>query len=101
MDEVITDNQPKCIYEIKKEEFNILANFKGKDSILTGLDILKRYKVYISKGSANMIQEFKNHKWKEDQVGKATNQPFDKFNHGFDAVRYVCLILGWLTGRGW
>jgi phage terminase large subunit len=90
-DEVIADNQPKCIYEIKKEGFNILATFKGKDSILAGLDIMKRYKIYITKGSVNLIREFKNYKWKEDQAGKATNEPIDKFNHGIDAVRYVCL----------
>jgi hypothetical protein len=27
-------------------------------------------------------REFKNYKWKEDQAGKATNEPIDKFNHG-------------------
>ena len=62
-DEVIADNQPKCIYEIKKEGFNVVATFKGKDSILAGLDIMKRYKVYITKGSVNLIREFKNYKW--------------------------------------
>jgi hypothetical protein len=36
-------------------------------------------------------REFRNYKWKEDQAGKATNEPIDKFNHGIDAVRYVCL----------
>jgi phage terminase large subunit len=30
----------------------------------------------------NLIREFKNYKWKEDQAGKATNEPIDKFNHG-------------------
>jgi len=90
-DEVIADNQPKCIYEIKKECFNVVATFKGKDNILAGLDIMKRYKIHITKGSVNLIREFKNYKWKEDQAGKATNEPIDKFNHGIDAVRYVCL----------
>ncbi len=23
--------------------------------------------------------------------GKATNEPIDKFNHGIDGIRYVCL----------
>jgi len=50
---------------------------------------------------SGLIREFKNYKWKEDQAGKATNEPIDKFNHGItfgelacgsvDAVRYVCL----------
>jgi phage terminase large subunit len=91
VDEIIADNQPKCIYEIKKEGFNVVATFKGKDSILAGLDIMKRYKIQVTKGSVNLIREFKNYKWKEDQSGKATNEPIDKFNHGIDAVRYVCL----------
>ena len=29
-----------------------------------------------------LIREFKNYEWKEDQAGKATNEPIDKFNHG-------------------
>jgi len=90
-DEVIADNQPKCIYEIKKEGFNLQATFKGKDSILAGLDILKRYKLNVTKRSVNLIRELKNYKWKEDQAGKATNEPIDKFNHGIDAVRYAVL----------
>jgi phage terminase large subunit len=80
-DEVIADNQSKCIYEIKKEGFNIRATFKRKDSILAGLDIMKRYKIYITKGSVNLIRKFKNYNWKEDQAGNATNEPIDKFNH--------------------
>ena len=91
VDEVIADNQPKCIYEIKKEGFNVVATFKGKDSILVGIDIMKRYNFHITKRSGNLIREFKNYKWKEDQSGKATNEPIDRFNHGIDAVRYVCL----------
>ncbi len=90
-DEVIADNQPKCIYEIKKEGFNIKPTFKGKDSILAGIDVLKRYKLNVTKRSANLIRELKNYKWKEDQAGKATNVPIDKFNHGLDAARYAVL----------
>jgi phage terminase large subunit len=39
----------------------------------------------------SVVREFKNYKWKEDQAGKATNEPIDKFNHGIDAVRYAVL----------
>ncbi|MDY0086912.1 MAG: PBSX family phage terminase large subunit [Bacteroidales bacterium] len=90
-DEVIADNQPKCIYEIKKEGFQVKATFKGKDSILAGIDVLKRYKMNVTKRSVNLIRELKNYKWREDQAGKATNVPIDKFNHGIDAVRYAVL----------
>jgi phage terminase large subunit len=39
----------------------------------------------------NLICELKNYKWKEDQAGKATNVPIDKFNNGIDAARYAVL----------
>ncbi|MEI8049547.1 MAG: terminase large subunit [Bacteroidota bacterium] len=55
----------------------------GQDASLVGLNALLK--------PVNLIREFKNYKWKEDQSGKATNEPIDKFNHGIDAVRYVCL----------
>jgi hypothetical protein len=43
---------------------------------------MKRSKIHITKGSLNLIREFKNYKCKEDQAGKATNEPIDKFIHG-------------------
>ena len=90
-DEIIADNQPKCIFEIRKEGFNIQATFKGKDSILAGIDILQRYRLNVTKRSINLIRELKNYKWKEDQAGKATNEPIDKFNDAIDAARYAAM----------
>ena len=69
---------------------NVVATFKEEDSILAGLDIMKRYKIHVTKRSVNLIREFKNYKWKEHQAEKATNELIDKFNHGIDSVRYVC-----------
>ena len=68
-DEIIDDNQPKCIHEIRQEGFNIKPTFKGADSILTGIDVLKRYPIQITKRSVNLVREFKNYKWKEDAAG--------------------------------
>ena len=90
-DEIIADNQPKCIYEIRQEGFNIKPTFKGPDSILTGIDILKRYRMKVTKRSVNLIRELKNYKWKEDAAGNALNIPVDRFNHGIDGIRYACM----------
>jgi len=30
----------------------------------------------------NLIREINNYMWKEDQAGKDTNEPIDKFNYG-------------------
>jgi len=88
-DEIIADNQPKCIYEIRLEGFNIKPTFKGQDSIITGIDIMKRQRFKVTKRSVNLIRELKNYKWKEDAAGNALNVPVDRFNHGIDAVRYT------------
>jgi len=90
-DEIIADNQPKCIYEIRQEGFNIKPTFKGPDSILAGIDILKRYPMRITKRSVNLIRELKNYKWKEDASGKPLNVPVDRFNHAIDGIRYACM----------
>ena len=90
-DEIIADNQPKCIYEIRLEGFNIKPTFKGQDSIITGIDIMKRQRFKVTKRSVNLIRELKNYKWKEDAAGNALNIPVDKFNHGIDAVRYAVM----------
>ena len=90
-DEIIADNQPKCIYEIRQEGFNVKPTFKGADSIITGIDILKRFRIKVTKRSLNLIRELKNYKWKEDASGKSLNVPVDRFNHGIDGLRYVCM----------
>ena len=90
-DEIIADNQPKCIHEIRQDGFNIKPTFKGADSILTGIDVLKRYPIRITKRSVNLVREFKNYKWKEDAAGNPLNVPVDRFNHGIDGIRYACL----------
>jgi len=90
-DEVIADNQPKCIFEIRKEGFNVQATYKGRDSILAGIDILQRYKLNVTKRSVNLIRELRNYRWKEDQAGNSMNVPVDRFNHAIDAARYAVM----------
>ena len=84
--------EPKSIDEIKNAGFyNILPAKKGPDSILNGIDIIKRYKVNITESSVNLIREQRNYKWAVDVSGNATNKPIDAFCHCWDAVRYAVL----------
>lgn len=65
---------------------------KGPDSVRTGIQILQRYEMRITKRSLNIIRELRNYKWKENKMtGDIINEPIDKFNHALDAVRYVAL----------
>lgn len=89
-DEVYADSaEPKSIDEIYKMGWNIKPATKGRDSVNIGIDMLKRYKIFITKDSTNTIKEFRNYKWKEDKNGVVLNAPVDMFNHSIDAVRYA------------
>jgi phage terminase large subunit len=90
--EIIADSaEPKSIEEIRRMGFNIKPATKGPDSILNGIDILKRYKIHVTKQSTNLIKEISNYKWVTDKDGNRLNKPVDLFNHALDAVRYVAL----------
>ena len=85
--------EPRLIDELRRMGHNIQPSLKGRDSVNAGIDLLKRFKIHITKDSDNAIQEFRNYKWQEDRSGKLTNKPVDKNNHIIDAVRYATYSL--------
>jgi len=90
--EIIADSaEPKSIEEIRRMGYNIKPATKGPDSILNGIDILKRHRIYVTKQSTNIIKELNGYKWVTDKDGNKLNKPIDMFNHALDAVRYVAL----------
>lgn len=88
---IVADSaEPKSIEELRRMGWRIEGANKGKDSILNGIDILKRFRINVTSRSANVIKELNAYKWKEKD-GNATNVPIDSFNHGMDALRYLAL----------
>jgi phage terminase large subunit len=88
---IIADSaEPKSIEELRRMGWRVEGANKGKDSILNGIDILKRFRFSVTSRSSNLIKEFNAYKWKEKD-GNATNVPIDSFNHGMDALRYLAL----------
>jgi phage terminase large subunit len=88
---IIADSaEPKSIEELRRMGWRIEGANKGKDSILNGIDILKRFRFNVTTRSSNLIKELNAYKWKEKD-GNATNVPIDSFNHGMDALRYLAL----------
>ena len=92
-DEIIADSaEPKSIEEIRREGFNIKGAKKGKDSINSGIYILQRYKINITKNSKNINDEIINYTWIENRSkGEFINKPTNGWNHALDAIRYVAL----------
>lgn len=84
--------EPKSIEELRRMGLKIEPAMKGADSILAGIDILKRYHMNITRDSVNLRKELANYKWKVDRLtGKSLNEPTDCFNHILDSVRYLAL----------
>lgn len=92
-DMIIADSaEPKSIAEIQASGLWCVPSVKGADSIVVGLDILRRYKIHVTRRSRGLISNLKAYKWQKDRDGKDTNAPQDKNNHAIDAIRYVALV---------
>ena len=91
-DTIIADSaEPKSNAELRSMGLNVQACVKGADSIINGIDILKRYVWNVTRNSTGLRKELQNYKWKVTKDGVTTNIPVDCFNHGIDAVRYGAL----------
>ena len=89
--EIVGDSaEPKSIEEIYRQGFNIKPAKKGA-GIHLGIDIMRRYKLHITKDSLNAIKEFRGYKWATDKNGDVLNTPVKVNDHLVDACRYLCL----------
>jgi phage terminase large subunit len=90
--EIICDSaEPKSIEELKQLGLNTVPAMKGPDSIKNGIDILKRYRINVTRNSLNLRMELGKYIWKKDRTGKTLNEPIGTFNHLIDPLRYVAL----------
>lgn len=90
--EIVADSaEPKTIEELRRMGWNIRGAVKGKDSVINGIDLIKRYPVNIISNSLELIKEWRGYMWKFDTaLNKYVNEPVDELNHCIDAVRYAC-----------
>ena len=89
--EIVADSaEPKSIEEVYRSGFNIKPAKKGA-GIHLGIDIMRRYKLHITKDSLNAIKEFRSYKWATDKNGDVLNTPVKVNDHLIDATRYLCL----------
>jgi len=87
---IIADSaEPKSIEELNRFGFYLEGAEKGKDSVMNGIDQLKRYKINVLRSSKELVEEFSSYTWAKDRNGQALNKPIDKWNHGIDSIRYA------------
>ena len=83
--------EPKSIAELRSHGLWVTPSPKGNDSIVYGLDILKRYRIHVTRRSIGILANLRSYKWDKDRDGNMTSKPEDRNNHGIDAIRYVGL----------
>lgn len=87
-DDFICDSaNPQAITELSRNGIN--AKPVKKDTILSGIDQIKRSNFMVQANSKNLIEELQMYQWKQDKNGNNLDEPEDKFNHLIDAIRYV------------
>jgi phage terminase large subunit len=89
----IDSAEPRLRDELFRYGINIKSVVKGKDSIVSGIDIMKQQRILVTKRSSNLINEFFSYSWKKDKDGNTTNEPEDLNNHAVDACRYVTMMV--------
>lgn len=91
-DEIVADSaEPKSIAELGKKGLRIEGVLKGAESIKVGIDILKKYKIHITRRSVNLRKEILAYRWKTGRDGLSKNEPVKFKDHTLDALRYVAL----------
>jgi phage terminase large subunit len=89
---IIADSaEPKSIEELRRLGWNITPARKGADSVKLSIDILRRYRLNITRESVNLRTELSRYKWRTDASGRVLNEPVDRWNHLVDPLRYIAL----------
>lgn len=87
-DDFIADSaNPQAIEELRRQGINCKP--VKKNSILHGIDLVKRSNFYVSFDSFNLQNELQSYIWKTDKNGNNLDEPVDDSNHLIDGIRYV------------
>jgi len=74
---------------MKRRGWRLAPAYKPAGSKLRGIDLVKRFKIYVTKNSPDLIRELKNYKHHEDiKLNKFKDEPIKEFDHAMDAIRY-------------
>jgi phage terminase large subunit len=87
-DDFIADSaNPQAIAELSRNGINCKP--VRKDTILSGIDQIKRSNFFVHIDSQNLINELNSYVWKSDKNGNNLDEAEDRNNHLIDAIRYV------------
>lgn len=68
--------------------YNVIFALKGKGSVISGIELLQKKRVYYTASSTNLENEYENHSWRVVQ-GVKLDEPEQGNDHLLDAMKYV------------
>ena len=91
--------EPKTNEELRRYGFNVQGSYKATRKA-EQLQMMKGYKIYVTKRSLNMIRELRGYVWQKDANGTLLNEPIAVQDHTMDAARYGVFLNLQMSGRG-
>jgi len=80
--------EPQRIEELLRAGISVRPTIKdGK--VKLGIDLMKTYKIHVTKDSVNGQKEIRSYSWKTDRDGKVLDEPVKVNDHWLDATRYA------------
>ena len=88
--EIIADSaSPGSIEELKRLGFNVHGAKKGANSVKSGIDWLKNFKIIVHPDCIETYNEFKTYRWKKGDDDKPLDIPVEINDDCMDALRYA------------
>ena len=91
--------EPKSIAEVAGYGLDVKASDK-RIAVREQLQTLRGWTIYVTRRSANLLNEGRKYMYKQRTDGTFTNEPIEFFNHGIDALRYAVVSMTNNPGYG-
>ena len=88
--EIIADSaSPGAIEELRQMGLNVKGANKGANSVKSGIDWLKNFRIKIHPECIQTLNEFKTYRWKKNKEDKPIDIPVEVNDDCMDALRYA------------
>jgi len=87
-----TDENAAKYVHVLASGFSVMGSIKGAGSVLSGINKVQGYEVFVTDNSVNTWREYSLYKYKIDKsTDKILGDPIDNNNHSMDCIRYFSL----------
>jgi len=94
---LICENDKTFIINARKAGLQAMQALKKPNSIYEGIQLMKKYPIFLQSRSTNAWHEYASYTWRENvsynggyNSSRYLDEPIDSNNHFMDSFRYVC-----------